>query len=63
LINITVDDIGVVDSQSDYLNDTTSDDDSQEESDADDIEVPQGVQAEIDTDFKYVISLGLISRV
>ncbi|OJA08708.1 hypothetical protein AZE42_08889 [Rhizopogon vesiculosus] len=48
--------IGVVDPQSDYLNDTTSDDDLQEESDAEDIEVPQGVQAEIDTDFNRLVS-------
>jgi hypothetical protein len=50
----------VVDSQSDYLDDSTSD---EEGSDAEDIEVPQNVQAEIDTDFRYVILLNITFHV
>lgn len=54
MIDLTADGIeSMVDSQSDYLDDSTSgDNNSEDESDAEDIEVPQGVQAEIDTDFK-----------
>jgi general transcription factor 3C polypeptide 3 (transcription factor C subunit 4) len=54
LIDLTADGIeSMVDSKSDYLDGSTSGDNtSEDESDAEDIEVPQGVQAEIDTDFK-----------
>lgn len=59
MINLTADGVGSIeDSHSDSL-----DDDSEEESDIEDIEVPQGVQAEIDTDFKYVISFDIHPRV
>jgi hypothetical protein len=42
-----------VDSESDYADDSESDDE-EKESEVEDIELPQGVQAEIDTDFKCV---------
>lgn len=42
-----------MDSESDYTDDSESDDEV-EESEVEDIELPQGVQAEIDTDFKCI---------
>lgn len=45
----------LVDSESDYADDSESDDE-EEESEVEDIELPQGVQAEIDTDFNRLVS-------
>ncbi|KAG2040882.1 TPR-like protein [Suillus americanus] len=45
----------LVESESDYADDSESDDE-EKESEAEDIELPQGVQAEIDTDFNRLVS-------
>jgi len=53
LFDLTVDGGSLVDSESDYVDDSQSDDE-EVGSEAEDIELPQGVQAEIDTDFKFI---------
>jgi hypothetical protein len=52
-LDFIIDGESLVDSESDYADDSESDDE-EEESEVEDIELPQGVQAEIDTDFKCI---------
>lgn len=52
LLDLTIDDGSLVDSESEYTD--SESDDEEEESEVEDIELPQGVQAEIDTDFKCI---------